>query len=325
MRIQTLYIMTLLAGLLVSCSSIPDEEIIRERDQVGISFTLSMNSAGVSSRTLTSDQVTDYENTIDPGQFRVLAYNTDGNVHEVTIFSIEQISNNTYKISGVLEGNHRVNKVVILTNCDTSFNSSTSPLNSLIYNYSSSRFNPEAPLSYLPMWGEKAITSTLEPGKSTNLGTIYLMRAMAKVSVKAMGQEELSSITMAQVNDRGLCVPDSRNVTGSGENLSVTAPTIPGGTGKIATVGFYMLNSREAFIYLPEQSKNDQLQMIVRLGGKDYTLYFKDYSSNEYFDVSRNTYYEYKVTVKQNVPDLDFKVEYKVVPWGSENIDIGFD
>lgn len=319
-----IYIMALLASLLASCSSILDEETNRGQDKIGIIFTLSMNSVGATSRALTADRVTQYENTIDQDKFRILAYTADGKAHEVTIFSMSKISDSTYEISGELKGVYAINKVVVLANCYSSYNLADK-LSLLLYTYSNSDMNPESPKTYIPMWGEKAINATLRPGTSTDLGMIYLMRAMAKISVKSTGKEELNSVTLQNVNDRGYFI--STNVIGTGEDLSVTSPTIPSGISKMKPLPFYKLDNKEAFIYLPEQERRDRPKMIIKLGGKDYTLPFMDYREFEQgasCPVLRNTHYLFNVSVKA-AANLDFKVEYKVVPWGTEDIEIDFN
>lgn len=329
-----IYIAALLASLLVSCSTILDEGIIQAQDdKVGITFTLSMNGVGAATRSLTEGAVTRYENTIDQDNFRVLAYTTDGNVHEVAIYFIEKVKEkeNTYKISGELKGTHAVNKVVVLANCDKSFNPAVSTLDKLAYSYSESNFNPESPKSYIPMWGEKEIAAPLKQGESTDIGTIGLLRAMAKISVISIGLEELGCVTLKSVNNKGSVVPDNGNIAEAGEDLSATAPTIPAGVSKIDDVLFYTLNSKEAFVYLPEQAEysgQNKLEMGISLGGKDYTLPFMDYRTSPYphgdaYPVLRNIHYQYRITAKAS--DLDFKVEYEVVPWDVEKIEIGFN
>lgn len=321
-----IYIMAILASLLASCTSIVDEEAIREQDKTGISFTLSMNSVDATSRALTENRVTQYENTIDQDKFRILAYTADGKAHEVTIFYINKTSENVYQISGELNNVSAIKKVVVLANCYSDYNL-TDELSSLLYTYSTPDMNPESPKAYIPMWGEKTTDAFLKPGTSTDLGLIYLMRAMAKISVKSTGAEDLNSVSWNNANDKGNFVPAPANVTGTGDNLLVTAPTIPAGVTKIASLPFYKLDNKEAFIYLPEQKREDISKMIIKLGGKDYTLPFMDYREFEQgasCPVLRNTHYLFNVSVKA-AANLDFKVEYKVVPWGTEDIEIDFN
>lgn len=323
-----IYIIGLLTSILVSCSSTLDEEIIREQDgRVGISFTMSLNSVGAASRSLSSDMVAQYENMIAQDKFRVLAYTTDGNMHEVTIFSMNKISESTYEISGELTGKHLVNKVMVLANCDKSFNPFISSLNLLTYNYSDgSDFNPESPRNYIPMWGVKAFKTTLEPGTNTNIGTINLLRAMAKVQVALSDQSfgcELTQVKMTRYNDTGACVPGSfENVD---ETDDVDVATVPDDVMQGSDLAFHQVGDKSYMLYLPEyininnQNSADITVSVNDVNNVTRTKTFKigKYSSNgewtgTQWDILRNHYYKFDIFLKVSAEgklNLEVKTE----------------
>lgn len=320
------YIIALLTSLLVSsCSSILDEEDIQMQDKVGITFTLSMNSVAPALRSLSPNMATQYENTIDQNKFRVLAYTPDGKTHEVTIFSITKISDGTYEISGELKGNHTVNKVMILANCDQGSAPVLPSLKNLTYAYSRDDFNPESPKSYIPMWGVKKIATPLEPRKSTHIGTISLLRAMAKIQV-ALSEEsigcELTRVAVTQYNTRGACVPSP--FESLDETEQITEATIPDSVPTGSDLPFYLMADKSYVLYLPEyQNKNNQfvayISVTVRdINGVDHrkNIKFGKYASgifaNEYWNMLRNHYYAFnlslRVTAEGNL-NLEVKTE----------------
>lgn len=329
MRNKILYILIigLLSCLLVSCSTIIDDESVAAQDSIGVNFTLSMN--GVDNNVSRSSSVinsVNYENNIDPTLFRVLANTSDGNVREVFISSIikNPTLENVYNISGRLNSNYSIEKIVVLANCDKSFNPTTSSLRDLTYNYNYADFNPLVSARYIPMWGEKRLNVTLKPGTSTDIGTISLMRAMAKISIKLIGEEDLTQVTMGRCNNIGRSVPDVANLNESFTEAII--PTIPVGATKSQSVVFFKINNKEAFIYLPEQNKSDKLRMIVTVGAKNYDLDFREYNNNlSFFDVLRNYHYHYDVSVKKVDEKISFNVKYNVVDWGTETVDIEFN
>lgn len=318
-----IYIIVLLASLLVSCSSILDEENVQAQDKIGITFTLSMNSVGTTSRSLNPDMVTQYENTIDQDKFRVLAYTTSGEVREVTIFSMQKISENTYEISGELKGKYAVDKVVILANCDTGFDPSNTTLDMLTYSYLESDFNPESPKSYIPMWGVKKITTPLELGASNNIGTISLLRAMTKIQVALSEVSigcELTQVAMTRYNKQGTCVPSTFESVD--ETSDITEATIPNKVTLGSNLDFFKMSDGSYILYLPEY-KNSGNQDIagISVTVKDInnvdhkqTIKFGEYNSgafaNKYWDILRNHYYTFKLRLEV-AADGDLNLEVK--------------
>ena len=91
---------------------------------------------------------------------------------------------------------------------------------------SNTRWNP-ATTKPIPMWGEisnVAISSSAVPANTV----FYMTRMMAKINLTVGSSVgfTLSSIRYYNYSTKGYAVPDPGNVTGSGTNLEVTAPTI---------------------------------------------------------------------------------------------------
>lgn len=320
-----IYIMALLASLLVSCSSTLDEEIIQQQDEIGISFTLSIKSVNAT-RSLSSELIDTYETRLSSDDFRVLAYDASGIAYEVDFtMNEDEVSKGVYHILGELKSGARIYKIVILANCNQHANSEFPDLSTLSYLYKPESFNPGNPKAYIPMWGEAKIPGGLNSG-SNNLGTIHLMRAMAKVSVKST-TETIDYISLIKYNESGTCVPNSGYITGSGESLGVNAPTLPNKVSRnLGRIPFYRVSDKEMIIYIPEQMAEEETSTIeVKMGEKLFPIYFRTYNINgkPRIPVLRNTHYIFNITSRKN--DFNVKVLHEVVDWDSKSVEIGFN
>ena len=88
----------------------------------------------------------------------------------------------------------------------------------------------------LPMWGETSATIT----QNTNQLSISLLRMLAKIDIQLDEAKlnelksvfKLKSVRLYNTNTKGRIVPNSANVQQSGNNVSVTAPSLPSTPGK---------------------------------------------------------------------------------------------
>lgn len=92
----------------------------------------------------------------------------------------------------------------------------------------------------LPMWGETSATVT----QNTNQLSLSLLRMLAKIDVQLDNTDnsqlnqlksifKLKSVRLYNTNTNAQIVPNSSVVTQSGDNVSVSAPSIPSAPGKI--------------------------------------------------------------------------------------------
>ena len=110
---------------------------------------------------------------------------------------------------------------------------------------------------FIPMWGVKAASLELVKDATQDLGTIYVLRAMAKVEVKlsdalSAGGYTLTSMTMKNLNACGYCLPYGAPTLTQTEALSLETCFRPDGA---ATVGNHTVSGygKSSWVmYVPE-------------------------------------------------------------------------
>lgn len=114
------------------------------------------------------------------------------------------------------------------------------------------QFPPHRDNRPLPMWGQ---TPYAEIKTTTNIPPIFLMRSVARidVGVNAAGFDanglatsfqgltdfKLTGVYLFQFHGKGAMIPLEANISGSGSNTTVTAPTIAGAQAPGATISDY--------------------------------------------------------------------------------------
>lgn len=197
-------------------------------------------------------------------------------------------------------------------------------------------FKKEEPI---PMYGVKTCEGvTFRNMAMTNLGEIYILRAMAKIEVicDADGYE-LTSALIDKVNTKGYCAPeDIYENTWSGfyddsfgvhvssdwetneDPISMTPVTLEDGSECFRIYIPEYLNSKDACpaidVILRDEDKNTTTH---------YTIYVRDYTKDEnvedsYFDICRNYVYRYTITGFNSKLEL----KYTVCPWGEKTVNI---
>ncbi|MCD8101356.1 MAG: FimB/Mfa2 family fimbrial subunit [Alistipes sp.] len=202
----------------------------------------------------------------------------------------------------------------------------------------------------LPMWGES------EPlflwADEQNIGTIYLMRAVAGVTVTVEleddpAQKDFKLVTAVIYNtpSHGLAIPDPVNIAEDVDNLNnyylkAVEPTVP------ATIygKAYYTDPDEGFvntIYIGEKKNSgagteDFDTWLVIAGKYDggeptwYRLPFKDVKG-DYHDILRNHDYKFKITKvtgpgsgSEEIPDdknIEIDMSIEVKGWSTVNVD----
>ena len=151
-----------------------------------------------------------YENAINADQLQIKVCDKDGNiigdVQDVRVIE-NQITGTWEKAGALLK---KANKIMVFANCGTD--------NVTLDNISSLAFRVDQTKQYIPMWGVTTLTKDLVVGKQNNLGTIDLLRSLAKVKVKmADGMKArgyaLGSITFNNYNTEGFTLPLTYNTS----------------------------------------------------------------------------------------------------------------
>ena len=151
-----------------------------------------------------------YENAINADQLQIKVCDKDGNiigdVQDVRVIE-DQITGTWEKAGALLK---KANKIMVFANCGT--------YNVTQDNISSLAFRVDQTKQYIPMWGVTTLTKDLVVGKQNNLGTIDLLRSLAKVKVKmAEGMKArgyaLGNITFNNYNTEGYTLPLTYNTS----------------------------------------------------------------------------------------------------------------
>lgn len=195
----------------------------------------------------------------------------------------------------------------------------------------------------IPLYGVRRCEGmTFVPGMSTNLGTIHMLRAMAKVEVVcATAGWTLDGVTLQRYNAAGYCAPkDVYEVEDYYRPDYVERLHLVGDANDAAAKNLDLERSAEgAFVaYIPEYRNlaagsaakaQDAAELRVRFretGDKEYPVEFKYYTDppagsrlNDPFDIRRNYYYKFTIT-KAAEPII----EVDVYPYEQVELDPGF-
>jgi hypothetical protein len=181
------------------------------------------------------------------------------------------------------------------------------------YNASSTGFTPSA-TTPIPMYGVKTYESlSIEPYLNTDMGTINMVRGMAKIIVRG-DESEISDVKLTRCNNSGMSAPyqmysntahttsDNLNIPYEHSDYPDAAPTVIENLPFVNTGA--ASSTQEYTIYIPEYqnvgtSRNGTVtptQITLTIDGLQRTIDFKDYETNTPFDLLRNHVYEYLVS-----------------------------
>lgn len=261
------------------------------------------------------DDGTAYENAINTEQLQIKVCDENGtiigDVDNVIAINNGTDTNPDYSITGTWENAadklSKAKKIMVFANCGTSI---VTPGN--IQNLAFAR---SATTQYIPMWGVTTLTNELVVGKSNNLGTIDMLRSLAKVKVRlADGMKarkySLGAMQLNNYNTSGYTLPLTYNTAAStaairfGNSLHANSSWAQ----SIAMTG----NADESImLYIPEydniNAATDRKATIslqlMRDGEEEgnYTLHFCNYTPEgapdaaSTYNIQRNHYYEYTV------------------------------
>ena len=318
--------------LLASCSR-NDEVAVAEGEEgkVYVTLTLSINGEEVGSRaTWNSEQDTDeegvgWENKID--DLQILIYD-DADEY---VGTVEDLFASNSQYVGTLSGTNWQSgtyKFVVLANF-TASNTKLADLAAITYNQNA---------EYIPMWGVLKSNFTFPAGKRTDIGSIDLLRAMAKVEVNFAesfpSNYKIGSITINPYNTQGYCLPagyESVETTGAldreeaGTAYSFNPLAASASTSSLT----FTEENGKYYIYLPEyeNTETNAAKIKVTVNGEPYELEFKDYENGApkegtQYDIVRNHIYRYTIT---GVNDGELTFEYRVLLWDEVESQIGWN
>lgn len=341
-------------GFFCGCSRNENPGMASGSGDTQVSFVLSLSNAGTPSRATwenpyDSQEGSGYENRIDPDDVQVMLFNaTSGQyVATVDILSYTSLENEAdeYRFVGSVtaEGSELTSgqyKLMVFANCGTITNTSDLGIGSLSFNYDAEKVKGESQL--IPMWGVITEELTLEKGKQQDLGTIDLLRAMAKIEINLAdaisGTYTITGATLSKYNTQGYCLPkDYAAVENTkeleqetGNNMDTFNPYI---NAQVSSnlVFSYSEDNKTAWLYIPEydNSISDAATISITLSDgsnntTNGTLEFRDYANGtatgNAHDIVRNHIYRYTV----NVETGKLTVKYKARPWSLVETSIGW-
>lgn len=261
------------------------------------------------------DDGTAYENAINTEQLQIKVCDENGtiigDVENVIAINNGTDTNPDYSITGTWENAadklSKAKKIMVFANCGTSI---VTPGN--IQNLA---FTRASTTQYIPMWGVTTLTNELVVGKSNNLGTIDLLRSLAKVKVKlADGMKSrkysLGAMQLNNYNTSGYTLPLTYNTVASTASIRF-GNSLHANSSWAQSITMTNNDDESIMLYIPEydniNAATDRKATIslqlMRDGEEEgnYTLHFCNYTPEgapdaaSTYNIQRNHYYEYTV------------------------------
>ena len=261
------------------------------------------------------DDGTAYENAINTEQLQIKVCDENGtiigDVENVIAINNGTDTNPEYSITGTWENAadklSKAKKIMVFANCGTSI---VTPGN--IQNLAFAR---SATTQYIPMWGVTTLTNELVVGKSNNLGTIDMLRSLAKVKVRlADGMKarnySLGAMQLNNYNTQGYSLPLTYNTVASTAAIRF-GNSLHANSSWAQSIVMTGDDDESIMLYIPEydniNAATDRKATIslqlMRDGEEEgnYTLHFCNYTPEgapdaaSTYNIQRNHYYEYTV------------------------------
>ena len=261
------------------------------------------------------DDGTAYENAINTEQLQIKVCDENGtiigDVENVIAINNGTDTNPDYSITGTWENAadklSKAKKIMVFANCGTS-NVTSGNIQNLVFTRASTT-------QYIPMWGVTTLTNELVVGKSNNLGTIDMLRSLAKVKVKlADGMKarkySLGAMQLNNYNTSGYSLPMTYNTVASTAAIRFDN-SLHANSSWAQSIAMTNNDDESIMLYIPEydniNAATDRKATIslqlLRDGEEEgnYTLHFCNYTAEgapdaaSTYNIQRNHYYEYTV------------------------------
>lgn len=286
------------------------------------------------------DDRTAYENAINTEQLQIKVCDENGtiigDVENVIAINNGTDTNPDYSITGTWENAadklSKAKKIMVFANCGTSI---VTPGN--IQNLAFAR---SATTQYIPMWGVTTLTNELVVGKSNNLGTIDLLRSLAKVKVKlADGMKSrkysLGAMQLNNYNTSGYTLPLTYNTVASTAAIRF-GNSLHANSSWAQSIAMTGDGDESIMLYIPEYDNINAAAdrkatislQLMRDGEEEgnYTLHFCNYTPEgapdaaSTYNIQRNHYYEYtvgrtddQVKIVLNVKEWNLRQHYEII------------
>lgn len=261
------------------------------------------------------DDGTAYENAINTEQLQIKVCDENGtiigDVENVIAINNGTDTNPDYSITGTWENAadklSKAKKIMVFANCGTS--------NVTPGNIQNLAFTRASTTQYIPMWGVTTLTNELVVGKSNNLGTIDMLRSLAKVKVKlADGMKarkySLGAMQLNNYNTSGYSLPLTYNTVASTAAIRFDN-SLHANSSWAQSIAMTNNDDESIMLYIPEYDNINAAAdrkatislQLLRDGEEEgnYTLHFCNYTAEgapdaaSTYNIQRNHYYEYTV------------------------------
>lgn len=261
------------------------------------------------------DDGTAYENAINTEQLQIKVCDENGtiigDVDYVIAINNGTDTNPEYSITGTWENAadklSKAKKIMVFANCGTSI---VTP-----GNIQDLAFARSATTQYIPMWGVTTLTNELVVGKSNNLGTIDMLRSLAKVKVRlADGMKarkySLGAMQLNNYNTSGYTLPLTYNTAASTAAIRF-GNSLHANSSWAQSITMTNNADESIMLYIPEYDNINAAAdrkatislQLLRDGEEEgnYTLHFCNYTPEgapdaaSTYNIQRNHYYEYTV------------------------------
>ena len=259
------------------------------------------------------------ENAVNPGDLDIMVCDAQGSViARVADVRLRRLSTTEYAVTGTWRDAAtaiaRAKKIMVAANCHSSAAADIATVS----------FARDSIGGYLPMWGVAPLPA-LTPGTHTDIGTVSLLRAVAKVSIALRSDMEqrgytIASATVNNINTRGYCLPMGYATVMNTEQLGfATTPHFLPSPASHAAIG------ADGTAYLPEYDNTSATAVpstitvaLNRNGSHEgtYTLQFRGYDSDgaptgAAYDIVRNHLYYYTLYKSGDQMEITLSVR----PW----------
>lgn len=347
------YLMLLLAGILAaSCIFDADQCIMSADEPHAVMFTVALDQQRTKAtwgEEYPKEEGVPFDCRILPEQLRVVVFDADGNrigtIQDLDYWPINE-TQTEFQFIGQMpeefaenfnEGSNSSYKFMVLANCGDNLSGEQ------YVTYGQSQLDPAAEGSSIPMWGVlQADVTPLLNKSSLDLGTIWLLRAAAKIEVKLSDTEEkkgtkINSATLKYYNQTGYVLPSGALSVADTRNLDQDN-CFRGYRHAAVNLPFYKdEETGSVYVYITEYNNMDysgernKISLEFNIKGQNKTfedaISFCKYSSgkpveNSHYNIVRNHIYEFEVL---SIAGDNLELQYTVADWEAEDWGNGKD
>ena len=348
------YLMLLLAGILAASCIFDADQCVMPADQPhAVMFTLALDQQRTKapwSDPYDSETGVPFDYRIIPEELRVVVCAEDGTrvgvLQDLGYWPINE-AHTEFQFIGQLPdefvtyyNEHRDApnyKFMVLANCGDHSSGAE------YISYRQEQLNPAAANSSIPMWGIKTASVTpLLNDDSMDIGTIWLLRAAAKIEVKLSDnfkdkETKINSATLKYYNQTGYCLPSGWSQVSDTEKLD-QENCFRGYRHAAVNLPFYKdEKTGSVYVYVTEYNNIDysgernKISLDFNIKGQDKTfedaISFCNYSDgkpveNSHYNIVRNHIYEFEVL---SIAGDNLELQYTVADWDAEMWDTNND